>query len=215
MNPLSTRLSSSDQLLRLWTQARQIFERETRKNPRIHFGFLAILAILLLGLWFAIEDSHRSAQEQIATEAQQLSVLRRVAGQTEWKARRDSAQHARVQLESRLWEAESDGLAQANFQDLITRFGKEANMTRIDVHVEIVGASTASQNFRQMSATVSGPFTAASLQKLLAELEGDGHMLVVDRLRVETTPVPRFEMLLSTFLSPTAARPAAAGTARP
>jgi hypothetical protein len=53
------------------------------------------------------------------------------------------------------------------------------------------------------------------MQKFLAKLEGDGHMLVVDRLRIETTSVPRFDMLLSTYLRPTVAAPIAAGAAKP
>jgi hypothetical protein len=215
MNPLLMRLPSPERLLQLWAQARLIFERETRKNPRIHLGLLAILTILLVGLWFEIDDSHHSAQARIAADAEQLTVLRRLGGQTEWKARSDTAQRLRVQLESRLWEAESDGLAQANFQDLIAKFGKSAAMSRVDVHVEIINATAATQNYRQMSATVGGPFTADSMQKFLAELEGDGHMLVVDRLRIETASVPRFEMLISTYLRPTAKTPPAAAAAKP
>lgn len=212
MNPLFARLPAPDQLLRYWAQARLAFERETRKNPRIHLLILAFLGILLLGLWFRIGDSHRDAEKQLADHAQQLALLHRLAGQTEWKARRENIQHLRVQLESRLWEAESDGLAQANYQDLITRLGQFANLPRVDVHVEIVGTSAANQTYRQMAATVSGPFTADGLAKFLASLESDGHMLVVDRLRVETTPVPRFEMQLSTYLRPTApAAPAKTG----
>jgi hypothetical protein len=212
MNPLLMRLPSPDGLLRLWATAREAFERETRKNPRVHFGFLAILAIVLLGLLFEIDDADRHAQVQIDADAQQLAVLRRLGGQTEWKARRESVQRLRVQLESRLWEAESDGLAQANFQDLISKFAKEAGVARIDAHVEIVNATATAQKYRQMSATVSGPFTAPSLQKFLADLDADEHMLIVDRLRIETAPVPRFEMLLSTYLRPTAAKPAAGAT---
>ena len=109
--------------------------------------------------------------------------MRRLAGQVEWKSRREAVQRARVQLESRLWEAESDGLAQANFQDLITKSGKEADLPRVDVHVEIINPAATSRNYRQMSATVTGPFTADTMQKFLAKLEGDGHMLVVDRLK--------------------------------
>ncbi|MEA2754932.1 MAG: hypothetical protein QOJ54_1221 [Aliidongia sp.] len=213
MNPLATRLPALDQLPRYWAQLRMAFERETAKNPRIHLGLLAILAILLLGLWFEIEDSHHHAGIQITGDAQQLSVLHRLAGQTEWKARSDSARRLRVQLESRLWEAESDGLAQVNFQELIGKLAKAAELARVDVHVEIVSSSTASQNYRQMSATVTGPFAAIGMQKFLAAIESDGHMIVVDRLRIETTPTPHFEMLVSTYLNPTKAKPA--GTVRP
>lgn len=202
MNPLLARLPAPEQLLRYWDQARLAFERETRKNPRIHLGILAIIVILLLGLWFRIGDSHRDAQKQVADHAQQIAILRRLAGQNEWKVRLENVQHLRVQLESRLWEAESDGLAQANYQDLITRLGQFANLPRVDVRVEIIGTTAANHTYRQMAATVSGPFTPQGLEKFLASLESDGHMLVVDRLRIETAPVPRFEMQLSTYLRP-------------
>jgi hypothetical protein len=213
MNPILGRLTPPDRLVRLWTLARETFERETQKNPRIHIGFLAILAILLLGLVFEVEDGDGHVQTQIDADAQQLATMRRLAGQVEWKSRREAVQRTRVQLESRLWEAESDGLAQANFQDLIGKFAKEANLQHVDAHVEIINASPGTQNYREMSATVTGSFAAPSLQKFLASLEQDGHILVVDRLKVETAPVPRFEMLLSTYLRPNAstATPAKAG----
>jgi hypothetical protein len=202
MNPLLLRLTPPDRLLRLWALVRDLFERETQKNPRIHLGFLGILAILLLGLVFQIEDGDGHVQVQIDADAQQLATMRRLAGQAEWQARRETVQRLRVQLESRLWEAESDGLAQANFQDLIGKFARDANIQHVDTHVEIVNASPGSQNYRQMSATVTGSFSAPAFQKFLASLDTDGHILAVDRLKVETTPVPRFEMLLSTFLRP-------------
>jgi hypothetical protein len=204
MNPLLLRLTPPDRLLRLWALARETFERETRKNPRIHIGFLAILGILLLGLVFKVEDGDSLTQVQIDADAQQLATMRRLAGQAEWKARRETVQHLRVQLESRLWEAESDGLAQANFQDLISNFAKQGNLQRVEAHVEITNANPATQNYREMSATVTGSFSAPGLQKFLASLDEDGHILVVDRLKVETAPVPRFEMLLSTYLRPNA-----------
>ncbi|MGB8842579.1 MAG: GspMb/PilO family protein [Aliidongia sp.] len=208
MNPLATRLPTLDQLPRYWAQLRTAFERETEKNPRIHLGLLAILAILLLGLWFEIQDSHSHADIQIAADAQQLAMLHRLAGQTEWKGRSDSVQRLRVQLESRLWEAESDGLAQVNFQELLGKLAKSAELPRTDVHVEIVSSTATTQTYRQMSATVTGPFAATAMQKFLASLESDGHMMVVDRLRIEATPTPRFEMLVSTYLNPTKAKPA-------
>jgi hypothetical protein len=208
MNSLPLRLPSTDRLQQLWASVRDAFERETRKNPRIHFGILAVLALVLLGLLFAIDDAAHESQGEIDSAAQQLPVLRRLVGQTEWKARLDSVRRLRVQLESRLWEAETDGLAQANFQDLIAKDAKDAEIPRVDIHVEIVNAG-ATQGFRQMSATISGPFTAPGLQKFLADLDGDPHVLVVDRLRIDTASVPRFEMLLSTYLNPVAAKPAA------
>lgn len=213
MNPILGRLTPPDRLLRLWMLVRETFERETRKNPRIHIGFLAILAILLLGLVFEVEDGDGHVQTQIDADAQQLATMRRLAGQVEWKSRREAVQRARVQLESRLWEAESDGLAQANFQDLIGKFGRDANIQHLDAHVEIINASPGTQNYREMSATVTGSFAAPSLQKFLASLEQDGHILVVDRLKVETAPVPRFEMLLSTYLRPSASTAAPAAKA--
>jgi Type II secretion system (T2SS), protein M subtype b len=209
MTPLSSRPQQFAAFLRVQRQLIQLFERETRDNPRIHLGILAIAAILLIGFWFRIDDSHRRAASDIAAGESQTAGLRRLADQKDWTARLKSVQGLRAQLENRLWEADSDGLAQADFQDLITELAKQATIQHLDSHVEIVGVTPESQSFRQMSATVSGVFNPDTMQKFLAGLDSDKHLLVVDRLRIETMPIPRFEMLLSTFLRPGAeARPA-------
>ena len=51
-----------------WRRCRE----EVARNPRLHYGILAILGILLLGSWFGIEDGHRRAQSAADTASQVL-----------------------------------------------------------------------------------------------------------------------------------------------
>jgi hypothetical protein len=183
-----------------WRRCRE----EVARNPRLHYGILAILGILLLGSWFGIEDGHRRAQSAADTASQYLVTLRRLAGQTEWRKRSDTVQRLRNQIESRLWDAQSDGLAQANFQDLIAKLAERNKLEATDIRVEIVAAVGASTKLRQMTASLSGRFDGGKLQNFLADLARDRHFLVVDRLRIETIPVPKYVMALTTYLRPVA-----------
>jgi hypothetical protein len=215
MSRLLTRLGLSDRLgVDDWHQSIAVAWRRCReevaRNPRLHYGILAILGILLLGSWFGIEDGHRRAQSAADTASQYLVTLRRLAGQTEWQKRSDTVERLRAQIENRLWDAESDGLAQANFQDLIAKFAERNKLEATDIRVEIVAAVGTSTKLRQMTASLSGRFDGEKLQNFLANLARDRHFLVVDHLRIETIPVPKYVMTLTTYLRPGAAASAGA-----
>jgi hypothetical protein len=166
-----------------------------------------------LGSWFAIEDSHRRAQGAADTASQYLVTLRGLAGQTEWQKRSDTVERLRSQIENRLWDVESDGLAQANFQDLIAKFAERNKLEATDIRVEIVAAASASTKLRQMTASLSGRFDGEKLQNFLADLARDRHLLVVDRLRIETIPLPKYVMAVTTYLRSGAAVSAGATAA--
>ncbi|MBW0008282.1 MAG: hypothetical protein JO335_11295 [Sphingomonas sp.] len=218
MSRLLTLLSLSDRLAAtgwgepiamVWRRWRE----EVGRNPRLHYGVLAILAILVLGSWLGIEDSHRRAQSASDTASQYLVTLRRLAGQTEWRKRSETVGSLRAQIENRLWDVESDGLAQANFQDLIAKFAERNKLEATDIRVEIVAAASASTKLRQMTASFSGRFDGEKLQNFLADLARDRHLLVVDRLRIETIPLPKYVMAVTTYLRAGAAASAGATAA--
>ena len=94
----------------------------------------ARVLIVALGFTFAasgllVLDSRDSEiRREAADKRAQLWRIEQV-GQTElWQRRREEAQLARNQAETRLWEAETDGLAQANFQSWLLDEAKQAGI---------------------------------------------------------------------------------------
>ena len=187
---------------------------ELTRNPLLHYAIAAALLLVLLAAWQWIDDARSSASEIIAAARQELSELQRMATQSEWPARRDTVKRLQAQFEARLWPVESDGLALANFQELIVRLAQANGLAKIEVRTEMVPNGSNPLKLRQMSASVSGTFDAAQLQQLLASVAREERLIVVERLKISTAPAARFDMLLIAFLRHGQTPPAKAIEAR-
>ena len=132
----------------------------------------------------------------------QLGAIEHLGDGDDWRQRRAESDSLRVQAEGRLWEAESDGLAQANFQAWILEQANNAGMGQLDIRTSINSNANNSLKLRQLTAQVTGRFEASGLFALLRSIASYDRLLVVNRLEVQTVPFPHFEMLLGTFLRP-------------
>jgi hypothetical protein len=143
--------------------------------------------------------------EVLRTLSERQTRLARIEqlGKTDlWHQRRSETDPLRVQAEARLWEAETDGIAQANFQSWIIEQANRAGIGRVEVRTSINASANNQLKLREISAQVSGQFVAAGFFKYLQAVAGDDRLLFIDRLEIRTGPVPHFEMVLATFLRP-------------
>lgn len=190
-------------------RARRAGAAELARNPRLHVGAFAILSLLLLSLWLAVLDDSRRAQVEASALAQRLAELRNLGAEIDWQQRSEGARRLRADLENRLWPAESDGLAQANFQNLIGKLAADNALETTDIRVEIVAAA-GPMKLRQMTASLSGRFDALKLQGFLAEIARGRRLMTVDRLKIEAaSPAAKFEISVTAYLRSGA--PVAAG----
>ena len=120
-----------------------------------------------------------------------------------WHQRRAETDPLRIQAEARLWEGETDGIAQANFQSWIIEQANRAGIGRVEVRTSINASANNPLKLRQLSAHVSGRFEAAGFFKYLQAVAADDRLLVIERLEIQTGPGSHFEMVLATFLRPT------------
>lgn len=92
-----------------------------RANPRLRLGALTILLILL---GYAIDHAQRQKQALAQTygaELDRLQRLEQLQHQTQWQDWAQQARDRRLQLEQKLWQAESRGLAHAHIQNWLKR----------------------------------------------------------------------------------------------
>jgi hypothetical protein len=163
--------------------------------------------LLLLGATTAIasltmlDALDTALQRRIAECQQQLARVEQLAN-ADWRQRRDETEPLRVKAESRLWEAETDGLAQANFQSWITEQAGAAGVGPIEVHTAINANTNNPMKLRQLSAQVSGRFEPEGFFRLLQAIAGNDRLVIVERLDVQMLPVAHFEMMLQTYLRP-------------
>jgi hypothetical protein len=164
---------------------------------------LVALAFTLAAGGLAILDGIATKLRRTLVEGQgQLGAIEHLGDGDTWRQRRVESDFLRVQAEGRLWEAESDGLAQANFQAWILEQANNAGMGQLDIRTSINSNANNPLKLRQLTAQVTGRFEANGLFALLRSIAGYDRLLVVNRLEVQTVPFPHFEMLLGTFLRP-------------
>lgn len=192
--------------------ARRVGE-EFRANPRARWLLAAVGLIVLVSAILGLSDRIDAARADFAQRARHVARLETVAKETEWPDRRATAEALRAQLDGRLWSADTDGLALADFQDWIALTGRESVLTLSEVRPEIDPGANNPAGLRKMSANVAGAFDASALERFLAAVAQHNRIVVVDKLRIQTTPTPRFDMTLTTFMRPRGADPAKASPA--
>jgi len=138
----------------------------------------------------------------IADRQGQLAVIDHLGDSETWRHRRAETDLLRIQAEGRLWEAETDGLAQANFQAWLIEQANRAGIAQTEIRTSINSNASNPLKLRQLTAQVTGRFEAASLFMLLQSIASHDRLLFINRLEIQTVPFPRVEILLGTFLRP-------------
>jgi hypothetical protein len=164
---------------------------------------LALLAFLIVasGLIF-IDSIDAGIRQTLSQRRVQLSRVEQLGRVELWHQRRTESELARVQQEARLWEAETEGIAQANFQSWIIDEAKRAGIGPVDIRLSINPGGGNTLKLRQLSAQIHARFEPAALLKLMQAIAAHDRLLVVERLEVQATATPYFEMLLETYLRP-------------
>lgn len=196
------------------------FLSQLRDNPRLRWGMIMIVGIVWL---YGILLLHEKLQEQASQlRATTLSVARLQAqvAQTEWLARVAPAKTLAVQLEARLWQAATPGLAQAALQDVLNAAMAKAGVTRPQITISVVEdaapnasisttPNTASNSQAPDTAALPGVWrvkaklsydaSAPALLDFLGQLEKHEKQIVVGTLGVNKSQPNRVDMELFTY----------------
>ncbi len=185
---------------------------ELRSNPRLRSGIALIIGIFwLYGLLVLNETLHEENQRnQAATQTR--ARLQALLAQPEWQSRAMAAQATAVQLEGRLWQAPTTGLAQAAFQDWLSATMIQAGIARPQIAVTVAdeiapvassqGANVAGSTppgLWKVTAKLGFESNAPALLNFLNLLENNEKQIVVATLNVRKEPAPRVEMELSGY----------------
>jgi hypothetical protein len=165
---------------------------------------LVRLLIFIIGAsGLMIFDARRSEiLRDLTANERQLARIEQLGRSDLWHQRREETDLARVRAEARLWEAETDGLAQANFQSWILEQANRAGVGVGDIHTAIDSALANPLKLRHLTAQLAGRFEEDGFVNLLQTIAGHDRLVVVERLEIQVTPVPRFEMVVGTYLRP-------------
>lgn len=169
---------------------------ESVTNWRAGIGLIVVGALVGVSGLAAL---HRATAVQIAAYAQKNAQLERMVAierEHEWPQRAEQSAQLRQTLESRLWTAESEGVAQADLQAWIGGVGHEIGMPMFDIRVESTKPKDLAPNLRQITATITAQPSEATVVALLERIAQAPHLTVVSRLHIRQQPGPLIELVL-------------------
>lgn len=211
------------------------FLNDLRTNSRLRLWLSLIVGAIGLYGVLLLRDALHNAEQQQRAVAQSVTRLRAQLAQPEWLERLPPAKILAVQLESRLWQAPTAGLAQAALQDWLNATLLQSQATKPQITVTVIdeismggdstpttppavadGAPTTPPDLWKIKAKVGFDFTPASLQAFLSRIENHDKQIIVDALNVRKEPLSHVEVeLLTYFQKQTTPANAASPTLRP
>jgi len=196
------------------------FLNQLRDNPRLRWGVALMVGIFWLYGILLLRETLQEENLQYRTAAQSISRLRAQLAQPEWTARLVPAKVMAVQLESRLWQAPTSGLAQAAFQDWLNAAMVNAKVNAKDktsavppqITVTVIDEAVASTPNQQQDSSTTTPaglwkikaklgvdFSAAALMAFLNQVENNEKQIIVGALNVRREPAPYVDMELYAY----------------
>lgn len=203
------------------------FLTQLRGNPRLRWGIALIVGIAWLYGILLLRDEVADQTLRYRSATQAIARLQAQLAQPEWADRATAARAMAVQLEGRLWQAPTPGLAQSAYQDWVTATLVKAGINNPQVTVTVVedapaaGATGAAPLTAAAAPAVAAPtdlwkikaklnfeFNAPALMDFLARLESHEKQTVVNTLTARKEPAPRVDMeVVAYFQKQTAGKP--------
>jgi len=165
-----------------------------------------------------LRDTQQEQAQQHRVSAQTVSRLRAQLAQPEWQDRVAPAQTVAVQLEGRIWQAATAGLAQAAFQDWLGGALARAGATHTQITATVLEETadsvadpdraqdaTTPADLWQVRAKLGFDYNTAQLLNFLDQIESHDKLIVVTALKASQAPQSRVEMELTGYFQRQAA----------
>lgn len=185
------------------------FLAEFRTNLRLRLLLAGVVAIVWLYAVLSLRDLAIAKNQQFIGIERQIAKTKLQTSAADWPQRLQTIKLLQVELEGRLWQNSTQGLAQAAFQDWLNQAAIRATLGRPAVTmlaVEEKGdagnndntANPASSSLQlwKVRAKLEFDFTPPGLMNLLKQITVNPQQVVVESLNVRKEPVPRVDMLL-------------------
>ena len=193
------------------------FIEQLKTNPRLRWGVWLIVWMFWLYGVLELRDYLAAEREQYRSTLASVSRLQAQNSRTEWLSRVEPARTMAVQLESRLWQASSSGLAQAAFQDWLRTALAESGVAQPQIRVSGVdedagaaeGGKQGAADLWKIRANLSFGLNPEGLTDLLSRIEFGERLVGIESLVIRNELAPRVEMQLIAFVQKQADAPVA------
>lgn len=181
---------------------------ELQHNPRLRIGLAVILAIVWLNQILDSREQITDARLQLQQAERRLIRLKQDQTQTNWREREQEAKSLDLELSLRTWESPSFGVAQASFNEWLTRQATAAGLSAPKINMAemeskdrksatATEAQTLPADLWRIRAKIEAGFQATSGLHFLQKLSEVEQRSYIDSLTIRMFPVPQMELEVS------------------
>lgn len=171
-----------------------------RGTPLIRFGGLLIALIVAFMLLDTLEALHHAQRQDYQTALKKERQIATIAQQDYWNQRAEQARAARVELEGRLWRAETPGLARADLQSWLRQRLHNLKLDALQVRVEKPEQMPELESVWKVRGQLKGSVTTPQWVQLLQQLELNPQLLRIRDLRIRRRgPQLRLELIFTAY----------------
>ncbi len=172
---------------------------EIKGNRLVRLGLLAAAVILWANVTLLLFDKTRELEARIMTLAEEQRRFEAIAKDPQWPQRQAASEALAERALQRLWPAESEAIARADFQEWVLKTARESGLGRPTVRVERSVVTKGPPGADPIAAQLSADFTPEGLTEFLKRISTGPRITVVTSLRVQKTPVPRIDAVITAF----------------
>lgn len=176
------------------------FQSQLHANPRLRWMVWGVAYILVLYFALSVNDWRQAGDETIAQLQRTSAKLDQLQHQTQWPERLKHEQQLGTQLRGRLWEAQSESLADADVQNYLRKLMADHNVLNYrprlapSERVEIAGESLI-----KVTAEISGSLATSQIDHLLKALADNPKFIAVERFGYAPQRAGQLDMLVSVY----------------
>lgn len=158
-----------------WQQARQ----QWQSNPRLRLLAGVVVLILIISVLQGLHQTQVEARQQARQQWQRLQDVRQLSQESHWHDYAEHAQQAHAALQQQLWQADSDGQAQAKLRDIIQQALKQNGLAAQRVNVTSLPAER--EGWLQVRADINGEYLPGAWQDFLYQLSQHQPRLIIEQ----------------------------------
>jgi hypothetical protein len=176
--------------------------REARANPRVLIGLAAILLLLWSYGLITLMDAVGASERRLLEAQAEIRRVTQIAGETGWEQRAQEANTLKERLVARLWIGDTEGQAQADFQEAVARAARESGLSRPQIRVDRDPTQNPALGVRVINASVGADFAPEPLSAFLIKLAELDRTIQIRTLRTTRQPIARLDVLVATYHGP-------------
>lgn len=167
-----------------WRQALARMRTELDRSPRLRLGVWLIVGLLLILGLTVQSDRLSAATTAYAEETRLLAGAQTALARTDWPELLTTERAVHDTLAARFWQAETEGLAQAQLQQVLRETGERLDLRNVRIRAGLTRAVPELPGVCQVQARFRSSYRDGEELRLLYALGTLDRKLVADRLQL-------------------------------